>query len=102
LLEVYVILDYFGTFWQYIYGRNRINGCLHHLTMDKRLTQEDIDYINLTAQMEEKERYTKKVLNKLKAIKVKVTGQNDRECFCSQIRRKIWYREFTNWHESNS
>jgi hypothetical protein len=52
--------------------------------------------------MDEKERLTKKVLNKLKAIKVSVTGQPDRECFCSQIRRKIWYKDFTNWYESNA
>ena len=52
--------------------------------------------------MDEKERLTKKVLNRLKAIKVNETGQPDRECFCSQLRRKIWYKEFINWYEGNS
>ena len=52
--------------------------------------------------MDERERLTKKVLNKLKAIKVSVTGKPDKECFCSQIRRKIWYKDFTNWYEGNS
>jgi hypothetical protein len=52
--------------------------------------------------MDEKERLTKKVLNQLKRIKVSVTGQPDKECFCSQIRRKIWYKDFTNWYEGNS
>jgi hypothetical protein len=52
--------------------------------------------------MPETERYSKKTLNVLKRIKVAETGQHDRECFCSQLRRKIWYKEFINWYEGNS
>jgi hypothetical protein len=98
MLEVYLILDCSGTLRQYIYGSNHSDGRLHHQRMDR----EQIEYIKAVQEMDEKERLTKKVLNRLKAIKVSVTGQPDRECFCSQIRRKIWYKDFTNWYESNA
>jgi hypothetical protein len=52
--------------------------------------------------MPEQERYSKRTLNVLKRIKVNETGQPDRECFCSQLRRKIWYKEFINWYEGNA
>ena len=70
--------------------------------MDQRLTQEDIDTIQLTIQLDEAQRYSKKALNVLKRIKSRITEQPDRECFCSQLRRKIWYKEFINWYEGNS
>jgi hypothetical protein len=66
------------------------------------MDREQIEYITAVQQMDEKERLTKKILNQLKRIKVSVTGQPDKECFCSQIRRKIWYKDFTNWYEGNS
>jgi hypothetical protein len=66
------------------------------------MDREQIEYVKSVQEMDEKERLTKKVLNKLKAIKVSETGKPDRECFCSQIRRKIWYKDFTNWYEGNS
>ena len=66
------------------------------------MDREQIEYIEEVQQMSEQERLTKKVLNKLKVIKVKATGTPDRECFCSMVRRKIWYKEFTNWYEANS
>jgi hypothetical protein len=91
-------LDYFDTFWQYIYGSNQLDGSLHHQRMDR----EQIEYVRAVQEMDEKERLTKKVLNQLKRIKVSVTGKPDKECFCSQIRRKIWYKDFTNWYEGNA
>ena len=39
-------------------------------------------------------------LLKLKAIKVRVTGTPDKECFCSGVRRKIWYKDFKQWYET--
>lgn len=70
--------------------------------MDKGITQEEKDLIHQTQLMEGEEMYSKKILNNLKKIKEKVTGVVDRECFCSSIRRRIWYREFMNWYETNS
>jgi hypothetical protein len=39
-------------------------------------------------------------LLKLKAIKVRVTGTPDKECFCGGVRRKIWYKDFKQWYET--
>lgn len=66
------------------------------------MDREQIEYIEEVQQMDERERLTKKVLNQLKRIKVSVTGTPDKECFCSMVRRKIWYKEFTIWYEANS
>jgi hypothetical protein len=66
------------------------------------MDREQIDYITAVKAMPEQERYSKLTLNVLKRIKVAETGMPDRECFCSQLRRKIWYKEFINWYEGNS
>jgi hypothetical protein len=66
------------------------------------MDREQIDYITSVKAMPEQERYSKRTLNVLKRIKVAETGQPDRECFCSQLRRKIWYKEFINWYEGNA
>ena len=39
-------------------------------------------------------------LLKLKAIKVRVTGTPDKECFCGGVRRKIWLKDFKQWYET--
>jgi hypothetical protein len=66
------------------------------------MDREQIEYITAVKAMPEQERYSKRTLNVLKRIKVAETGQPDRECFCSQLRRKIWYKEFINWYEGNA
>jgi hypothetical protein len=66
------------------------------------MDREQIEYIKAVKAMPEQERYSKRTLNVLKRIKVAETGQPDRECFCSQLRRKIWYKEFINWYEGNA
>jgi hypothetical protein len=66
------------------------------------MDREQIDYITAVKAMDDAERYSKRTLNVLKRIKVNETGHPDRECFCSQLRRKIWYKEFINWYEGNS
>jgi len=39
-------------------------------------------------------------LIKLKAIKVRLTGTPDKECFCGSVRRKIWLKDFKQWYET--
>ena len=39
-------------------------------------------------------------LLKLKAIKARVTETPEKECFCSSVRRKIWYKDFRQWYET--
>ena len=38
----------------------------------------------------------------LKKIKDKVTNTYEKECFCSSVRRKIWYKDFRQWYETYS
>lgn len=37
---------------------------------------------------------------KLCAIRVRITGEKDKECFCSQVRRRIWIKDFYTWYDS--
>jgi hypothetical protein len=47
-------------------------------------------------------KYSKVSLNKLKKIKELKTGKKDSECFCSNVRRRVWFKDFMSWFESNS
>lgn len=47
-------------------------------------------------------KYAKVSLNKLKKIKELKTGKKDGECFCSNVRRRVWFKDFVSWFESNS
>jgi len=102
LLEMYLILDHFDTFRQHSVCCTRLNGGLSYFTMDTGLTNIDIEYITQVIEMDDVHRYTKKALIPLKKIKERVTGVAERECFCSMVRRKIWYKDFISWYESNS
>lgn len=68
--------------------------------MDTGLTQEELEYITTVIAMDDAHRFSKKALNPLKRIKERITGKHDRECFCSMVRRKIWYKDFIDWYES--
>lgn len=39
---------------------------------------------------------------KLSAIRIRITGIKEKECFCSQVRRRIWIKDFYNWYDSTS
>jgi hypothetical protein len=56
--------------------------------------------IEEVASLPEKEQSYKINLIKLKAIKFRVTGTPEKECFCSSVRRKIWYKDFRQWYET--
>ena len=100
MLEMYLILDYFGHHRQHNRCRTRLNGGVSDYSMDTGLTQTELEYISQVIEMDDVHRYSKKALNPLKKIKERITGKYDRECFCSMVRRKIWYKDFINWYES--
>lgn len=102
MLEVHLILDHFGTYRQHRICRTHLNGGLFDNSMDTGLTTTELEYIATVIAMDDAHRYTKRVLLLLKGIKERITGITDRECFCSQVRRKIWYKEFISWYESIS
>ena len=102
MLEVYIILDHFDTYRQHNVCRTRLNGGLSDYSMDPGLTQEELEYIAQVIEMDDAHRFSKKALLPLKRIKEKMTGKADKECFCSMVRRKIWYKDFINWYESIS
>lgn len=70
--------------------------------MDTGLTQQDQEYIAQVIEMDDSQLFTKRTLIPLKKIKERMTAKPDKECFCSMIRRKIWYKDFINWYESIS
>lgn len=55
--------------------------------------------IDQIASLPEKEQSYKIHLVKLKAIKDRLLGY-EKECFCSSVRRKIWYKDFRQWYET--
>ena len=55
--------------------------------------------IEEVASLPEKEQSYKIHLLKLKAIKDRLVGY-EKECFCSSVRRKIWYKDFKQWYET--
>ena len=36
----------------------------------------------------------------LKKIKDKVTNTYEKDCMCSSVRRKIWFKDFIQWYET--
>ena len=36
---------------------------------------------------------------KLSAIRIRITAEKEKECFCSQVRRRIWIKDFYNWYD---
>ena len=97
---MYLILDHFDTLRQHNICSTRLNGGISDYSMDTGLTQTELEYISQVIEMDDAHRYTKKALMPLKRIKERITGITDRECFCSMVRRKIWYKDFINWYES--
>jgi hypothetical protein len=64
--------------------------------------QDELEYIESLKTANESTRTAKVTLNRLKAIKTRITNEVDKECFCSSVRRKIWYKNFIEWYESTT
>jgi hypothetical protein len=64
--------------------------------------QDELEYIESLKTSNESTRTAKVTLNRLKAIKTRITNEVDKECFCSSVRRKIWYKNFMEWYESTT
>jgi hypothetical protein len=66
------------------------------------LEQTDIQLIETILNLPEEETMKKSSLVQLRAVKQKATGVRDKECFCSGVRRKVWYKDFLTWYEANT
>jgi len=75
---------------------------LCHITHSSMLEQTDIQLIEAVLNLPEEQTMTKSSLVKLRAVKQQVTGIRDKECFCSGVRRKVWYKDFLTWYEANT
>jgi hypothetical protein len=64
--------------------------------------QTEVDLIASIFETEEVVRTAKVNLQKLAKIKEKYTGVKEKDCFCSSVRRKIWFKVFKLWYESNT
>jgi hypothetical protein len=73
-----------------------------YFTYSRMLEQTDIQLIESIINLPESEIMTKRSLNQLKQIKVAQTKVIDKECFCSTVRRKVWYKDFLSWYEKNA
>ncbi len=95
MLEMYVILDCTNLF-------TIIHSGLCHITHSSMLEQTDIQLVESIINLPEKEIMTKRSLNQLKMVKFMATKVIDKECFCSTVRRKVWYKDFLSWYEKNA
>jgi hypothetical protein len=64
--------------------------------------QIELEQINEINASQDVVKYSKVSLNKLKKIKGLKTGKKDAECFCSNVRRRVWFKDFMQWFESNT
>jgi preprotein translocase subunit SecA len=64
--------------------------------------QAEIEYINEIAASSDASKYAKTTLKALYRIYDKYTGNKTTNCFCSSTVRKIYYKDFINWYESNT
>ena len=79
-----------------------IHCSLCYFTHSSMLEQTDIQLIEAILNLPEEQTMTKSSLVKLRAVKQQVTGIRDKECFCSGVRRKVWYKDFLTWYEANT
>jgi hypothetical protein len=95
MLEVYVILDSTNLL-------TIIHRSMCYFTYSSMLTETDIQLVESIINLPENETMTKRSLSQLKRVKVAHTGIVDKECFCSTVRRKVWYKDFLSWYEKNA
>jgi len=95
MLEVYVILDSTNLL-------TIIHRSLCYITYSSMLEQADIQLVESIIALPEKEIMTKRSLSQLKMVKFMATKVMDKECFCSTVRRKVWYKDFLSWYEKNA
>ena len=92
---MYVILD--STYLLTIIHRS-----MCYFTHCRMLTEADIQLVESIIALPESEIMTKKSLSQLKMVKFMATKVMDKECFCSTVRRKVWYKDFLSWYEKNA
>lgn len=66
------------------------------------LEQTDLQLIETILNLPEDRTMAKSSLVQLQKVKNRVTGIRDKECFCSAVRRKVWYKDFLIWYEANT
>jgi hypothetical protein len=66
------------------------------------LTEADRLIIEEVINLPEEQTMTKQSLVRLRSVKHRTTGVRDNECFCSAVRRKVWYKDFLTWYEKNA
>jgi hypothetical protein len=94
-----VVLDDFNLYGQLFNVMHGGFNCLFLRTMFEQIEREVINEIALSQDVV---KYSKVSLNKLKKIKELKTGKKENECFCSNVRRRVWFKDFIQWFESNS
>lgn len=65
-------------------------------------TQTEIDYIERVKNASDIVKYSKATLNKLKAIKTRITNVKFTNCFCSAVVRRVYFKDFIDWYEATT
>lgn len=61
--------------------------------------QTEIDLISEIESSPDNIRYSKVSCISLYKIRTKYDGIQPRECFCTSVSRRIWYKDFMIWYE---
>jgi hypothetical protein len=64
--------------------------------------QDEIEYITEIIGSSNASKYAKVTLKRLYRIYDKYTEEKTDDCFCASTVRKIYYKKFMEWYESNS
>lgn len=64
--------------------------------------QAEIEYITEIIGSSNASKYAKVTLKRLYRIYDKYTGDETDDCFCASTVRKIYFKKFMEWYESNS
>ena len=61
--------------------------------------QTDIDIVDNIDSMDDAMKYSKHSCVQLYKVRVKYDGPQPKECFCTSVGRKVWYKDFIIWYE---
>lgn len=64
--------------------------------------QAEITYITEIIASSNASKYAKVTLKRLYRIYDKYTGEKTDDCFCASTVRKIYFKKFIEWYESNT
>jgi hypothetical protein len=81
-----------------LYSSNYCSSFIVYIT--GMLEQVDHELIQKIISLPDNLKTIKANILQLKKIKDKVTNTYEKDCMCSSVRRKIWFKDFIQWYET--